>query len=272
MAVDSSGALYVGQIGPILKISPGGTKTSPGGTVTTFANLGSPDGLAVDSAGNVFVAEVNQVFKISPSGVMTTFAGTGQYGDSGDGGPAINASFGFFSGIAFDSVGDLILADGTIRKITPDGIVHTVANATCCSSPDGSMLDGGSGSIGVDSAGNAYIALYLSSVVRKVTPTGIVTNVAGNPAADSVGDGGPAVDAQLSIPEAVAVDVSGMFISRITEIPAFGWCRPAARSRLSQATAPRASRAMADPLPAHNWEVPWAWQLTLRETCSSPST
>jgi trimeric autotransporter adhesin len=203
ITVDASGALYIGQNGPILKISPEGA-------VTTLANVAShPAGLVVDSSGNLYVGDVVQVLKVSPSGTVTTFAGTGQYGDSGDGGPALNATFGFLSGLAFDPAGDLIVFDGSMRKITPDGIVSTIADASCCSPPDGSTLNGLGGALGVDSAGDAYVALPLSGVVREVTPSGSVSTIAGNPNADSVGDGGPAIDAQLSTPEAVAVDAHG---------------------------------------------------------------
>jgi len=173
VAVDSSGALYIGDQGHILKVSPSGT-------VAILAAQVSPTGLAVDSAGNLFVAaEASfQVLEISPGGTVTTVAGNGKMGDSGDGGPAINATLGFLSGLALDSAGDLIIADGTIRTVTPDGNIHTIANATCCSSPNGGVHDLG-GTIAVDAAGDIYAGVYFAAALRKVTSSGGVSDVAG---------------------------------------------------------------------------------------------
>jgi hypothetical protein len=144
-------------------------------------------GVAVDRNGNLFngnlfVVDYTGVRRVSPSGTVTTVAGgTGTIGDTGDGGPATAAGFIGPTAGALDYAGNLYIGDvSRVRKVSPDGIINTVAG--------GGKDDPGDGgpainariaveSIAVDVNGNLYIAGY--SRVRKVSPGGTITTVAG---------------------------------------------------------------------------------------------
>ena len=119
------------------------------GGPATKAQLSAPSGSAVDNSGNLYIADyVNlRVRKVSTNGIITTVAGNGGSGFSGDGGyAAINATFLGPQGVALDSAGNLYIADcdcyedgsgAYIRKVSPSGIITTVAgNGTCCFSGD----------------------------------------------------------------------------------------------------------------------------------------
>ncbi len=121
-------------------------------------------------------------------------------------------------GIAIDAVGNLLRShdtgNGRIRKVTPDGVIQTVAgNGTFGFSGDGgpaaaALFDSPSG-IAMDAVGNLYIADAGNNRVRKVTPGRVISTVAGNGIFGFSGDGGAATDAQLRSPYSVAVDAAG---------------------------------------------------------------
>ncbi len=205
VAVDRSGAVFVAEYDRIRKLLPDNT------IATIATGLSNPGGVAVDSDGNLYFANESQVFKVATNGKQTTIAGKpNAFVDSGDGGPALNASFGIIIGLAIDSVGDVLVADGTIRSITPDGVVHTVASTPCCDAANRYMAwAGNAGALAVDPSGNAYLAILLGDVLRRITPQGDVSTVAGTDHPTYVGDGGPAIGGQLSTPQAVAVDAAG---------------------------------------------------------------
>jgi sugar lactone lactonase YvrE len=189
----------------------------------------------LDKSGNIFVADTgnNRVRKITPQGTISTVAGNGTAGFSGDNGPAISAelnspSFGDDpSGLAVDASGNLFIADfgnNRIRKVTPQGIITTVAGSGGAGPTGaGSSGDGGLATsaqlndphgVAVDTSGNLFIADSGNCRIRKVTPQGIITTVAGNNCDTSLGDGGPAISAGLQLPWGVAVDASGnLFIA-----------------------------------------------------------
>ena len=131
-----------------------------GGWKTTRSIYGlshcNPQGMAFDAAGVMYLADQDNyvVRKVTPAGVISTVAGNGHQGFSGDGGPAISAALYDPSGVAVDSVGNLYIADFNnrrIRKVTPDGVISTVAG-------NGGML-GDSGDGGpATSAANARVA------------------------------------------------------------------------------------------------------------------
>jgi len=203
----------------------------PGGVITIVAGTGKmgtagdrgpainaqldyPVGIAIDAVGAIYIAEplAHWVRKVTPDGKIVTVAGNGTFGLSGDGGPATSASLASPQGLAIDAAGNLYIADGSIRKVTPSGLISTVAGGGMDHPGDGgpatsAWLNGAVG-VAVDAAGNLYIADSADHRVRKVTPAGIISTVAGNGTFGSVGDGGPATAAQLA-PRRVAVDSAG---------------------------------------------------------------
>jgi RHS repeat-associated protein len=149
--------------------------------------------------------------------VITTVAGTGTFGYSGDGGPAVNAQLRYPSGVAVDAAGNLYIADQTIqriRKVDANGIITTVAGT-------GTYGFGGDGGLAinaklsfpygvtVDAVGNVYILDSNNYRIRKVDTNGIITTVAGNGSRGYSGDGGPAVNAQIWDPRFATVDRGG---------------------------------------------------------------
>jgi trimeric autotransporter adhesin len=200
IAVDEAGDVFIAESNGIRKLSPAGGLTS------VLANV-SASTLALDVNGNLYIATSAEILKVA-GGQVTTFAGSSKvFYDSGDGGPAIDASFGAISGLAIDSAGDVIVQDGTIRSISPDGIIHTVVGGACCIVPGAYASE--AGSIAVDPVGNIYVGFLLGDEVLQVSPQGIVTSFAGTTNPTFIGDNGPAIDGQLYVPEAVAVDATG---------------------------------------------------------------
>jgi sugar lactone lactonase YvrE len=200
------------------------------------AQLIEPRGAAVDAAGNLYIADMIdcRIRKVAPNGTITTVAGNGTYGYSGDGGPATSAQLGQPMGVAVDAVGNLYIADANnyvIRKVAANGAISTIAgNGTRGYSGDGGPSTSaellGPRGLAVDAVGDLYIADYgwgcvcsalcappancAASVIRKVTPRGVITTVAGKGITPGYsGDGGPATNAQLNDPVGVAVDAAG---------------------------------------------------------------
>jgi uncharacterized protein (TIGR03437 family) len=192
--------------------------------LATNAGIGAVTGMAVDTAGNVYFNGLNCVFRLDPHGALTRVAGAAAGGYSGDGGPAINAGVntdidegGPEAGVAVDRNGNLYIADTynhRVRRVSPDGIMSTVAgDGTPGFSGDGgpaihAQLINPAG-IAVDTSGNLYIADPSASEVRKVSPEGIISTVAGDGAQGYSGDGAPATGANLNWPIGVAVDGAG---------------------------------------------------------------
>ena len=203
------------------------------------ARLCYPTGIARDSAGNLYIADGgnNRIRRIAATtGVITTIAGNHDYmGDqnfSGDGGPAIDAGLDWPSWMAFAANGDLYFSDegnNRVRKITPAGIISTVAGSgpVGWSWPEQSYAgDGGPATaallngvqgLAFDSHGNLYIADLANHRIRMVTPAGVISTIAGSgPHGGSIGgsiggfsgDGGSALAAQLSRPQGLAIDAA----------------------------------------------------------------
>jgi sugar lactone lactonase YvrE len=141
--------------------------------------------VTVDGAGNVYVADRNNqtIRKVTAAGVVSTLAGTAGMFGSADGTGAA-ALFNEPTGVAVDSAGNVYVADTdncTIRKVTPVGVVTTLAGGTI-GSADGTgaaALFNEPTGVAVDSAGNVYVVDTGNSTIRKVTPTGTTTTVAG---------------------------------------------------------------------------------------------
>jgi len=225
VAVDSAGTVYVADTwnSTIRKVTPGGVVTTLAGLAGTYgsadgtgsaARFDATYGVAVDNAGNLYVADGNQAIrKVTPAGLVTTLAGTLSYGSANGTGSA--ARFFKPSGVAVDSAGNVYVADmrnHTIRKVTPAGVVTTLAGLAGSS---GSANGTGSAArffnpsgVAVDSAGNVYVADYYNSTIRKVTPGGVVTTLAG--VARSPGsDDGTGSAARFNYPYSVAVSSAG---------------------------------------------------------------
>lgn len=233
LAVDRTGDLYVANRNRVHKVSAGGIVTTfagnggePGysgdGGPATGAQLYNTRGLALDSAGNLYIADTKRVRKVSPDGIITTAAGGGN-NDPGDGGPATRAQLNNAWAIDVDNAGNLYIADieynssggkYRVRKVSPDGIISTVAgDGTFGYSGDGGPATGAqlNGPVGlaVDSAGNLFIADTYNGRVRRVSPDGIITTVAGTGVAGYSGDGGPANSAQFGSLSGLAIDSAG---------------------------------------------------------------
>src|ERR1019366_4069205 len=187
-----------------------------------------PD-LAVDAQGNLYVCDLGNamVMRIGPDGIINVVAGNGLISVSGDGGPAINASFYVATAMTIDRAGGIYVADsiGTLRKVTPDGIIQTIAGQQ----NSGFAGDGGPATqalfkapygLAVDAAGSLYISDTSNFRIRKITPDGIVHTIAGTGTQGYTGDGGPATAAQLLGPSRLTLDGNGnIFFVDLANLP-----------------------------------------------------
>jgi sugar lactone lactonase YvrE len=221
VVVDAGGNVYVADYENhvIRKITPNGDASILAGSTEgwtdatgTDAQFNGPAGLAIDSSGNVYVADYdnNVIRKITPNGTVTTVAGSGSRGAADGQGAA--ASFDRPNGLKVDASGHIYVADASnhlIRKITPDGVVTTLAGSTQ-GFADGTgvtaQFDYPWG-IALDADGNIYVADSSNNKIRKITPNGVVTTLAGSGSTGSVNGVGPT--AQFDDPLDVAVDASG---------------------------------------------------------------
>ena len=234
LAVDSDGNLYIADVSNhrIRRVDPSGTITTIAGTGTrgysgdngpaVRAQLQFPSGVAVDRAGNLYIADTNnrRIRQVDPSGIITTFAGTGEEGPSGDGGPAVQAAIGTTERVTVDHTGNLYFSVGSqfsIRRVDPSGTITTYARDAGGFGSD--VGDGGPAveaslkapvGVAVDGEGNLYIADMGNDRIRRVDPSGIITTFAGiGEDGGGLGDGGPAVEASLVEPQGVAVGGEG---------------------------------------------------------------
>ena len=173
--------------------------------------------MVIDKGGSIYLASQYLVRKIDPAGIISTVAGTGVSGYSGDGGPAIAATFMGITDIAVDTFGNLFIADflsDRVRKVDSAGIVTTVAgNGGVGYSVDGTLaasaLLNRPFSVAADNLGNFYLGEYNNNVIRKVNSAGVLLTVAGNGTWGYSGDGGPATAAEMTAPVAIKVDAMG---------------------------------------------------------------
>ena len=203
---------------------------SPATSMPTSVAIGAAFAIATDSAGDTYISIQNAVLKLDATGNLTLAAGNGNPGDSGDGGPAIQARIGVPMALAVDAAGTLYIADapnGRIRKVTSDGIISAVAGSGngCFCATDGAG-DGGPAiaaplyypnQLAVDAKGNVYIGELDTARVRRVSQDGIIATVVGTGGAGGYsGDGGPAASAQIGVPWGLAIDSTGnLFISDV---------------------------------------------------------
>ena len=237
LGVDGAGNVYVADSGnsTIRKITPEGAVTTLAGAAGqpghsdgkgAAARFYWPFGIAVTGSGTVYVGEpVNDIIrKITPDGVVTTLAGQvlsdGNLTGEAQATPSIDgqgtaATFDFPHGLALDAAGNLLVADtgnNLIRKVSPDGIVSTVAGLTLVRGhADGSTATATlfhPTALTVDGSGTIYVADTLNEAIRRITPAGAVTTLAGTAwqpgSADGTGAG-----ATFNHPSGIAVDPSG---------------------------------------------------------------
>jgi uncharacterized protein (TIGR03437 family) len=213
LALDSSGNLYIADSANnvVRMVTTSGTITTFAGNniagysgdmaLATGAQLFNPVGVTADTAGNVYIADTgNNVIRQVYNGNIVTFAEGFTQPDA----------------VAVDSSGNIYVADTQGRRIVKygNGVYTTIAG----NGYGGFSGDNGPGpsaalydpmGLTVDSSGNVYIADTFNSRIRKLTPSAIITSIAGNGTLYFSGDGGPATQAALHFPHGVAVDSSG---------------------------------------------------------------
>jgi sugar lactone lactonase YvrE len=184
--------------------------------IGSSAHFFQPESVAVDNAGNLYVADTfnNTIRKITPAGAVSTLAGLARATGSADGGGS-SARFYAPAGVALDSAGNVYVADtnnSTIRKITPAGVVSTLAGSAGVSgNADGSgsaaqfSFPGG---VAVDGADNVYVADTFNDTIRKITPSGLVSTLAGMAGTEGSADGIRSA-ARFNVPYGIAVDGAG---------------------------------------------------------------
>jgi sugar lactone lactonase YvrE len=226
LAVDGEGNIYVADSGnnSIRKITASGAVTTLAGTpgsaghqdgTGASALFGFPDAVAVDGGGNVYVSDsqYNTVRKITPGGVVTTLAGTPGVKGSADGAGSA-AQFNQPAGIGVDSSGNVYVADSgnqTVRKITSSGTVSTLAGlAGVSGSTDATgsaaRFNGPDG-LACDAAGDVYVS-EITDTIRRISPAGVVSTIAGNPGVPGPNDG-VGIDALFYQPASLALDQVG---------------------------------------------------------------
>ena len=249
MAVDGAGNVYIADFGNhrIRRVDGSGTISTIAGTgeqgssgdggPAVAAQLNAPNGVAVDGSGNVYIADTenHRIRRVNVTGTISTFAGTGEGGYSGDGGPPVAAQLHSPRGVAVDGSGNVYIADTEnhrIRQVNVTGTISTIAGTGEGYSGDGgpavaAQLHSPS-SVAVDGAGNVYVADFFNSRIRRVDISGTISTIAGTGRRGYSGDGGPAVAAQLHSPSSVAVDGAGnvyvadFFNSRIRRVDISG--------------------------------------------------
>ena len=225
LALDSAGNLYVAD-----QFNGRVRRITPGGTIDTYAgngNLSGPAGdgglatsavvftgtVAVDGGGNLYVVDNARIRKITPDGIIAPVAGSGAFGYGGDDGPALKASISP-TAVAVDATGNLYISEysSRVRKVDTLGIITTVAgNGTPGFSGDNGLATSAQLAnpqwVAVDTAGNLYITDQGNARIRRVTPGGIITTVAGNGTFGFTPDGGSALGPIA--PAGITVDVAG---------------------------------------------------------------
>lgn len=225
LAVGPDGTVYVVDAGnyTIRKITPAAVVSTIAGTVKhsasvdgqgTAAAFCGPRQVAVDAQGTLYVTEIAAVRKVTPQGAVSTLAGSNTLELGSVDGPALSARFQYPYGIAVDAAGNVYVADTqdhTIRKITPAGIVSTIAG----SHGQAGVADGvGTAArfnlplgLAMATDGNLYVADYGNATVRKITPDGTVSTFLG--VAGICANVPGALPGKLAWPQSVALDPTG---------------------------------------------------------------
>lgn len=217
LTADAAGNTYISNFDnhSIHKISTTGANSVFVGASGSFS---SPGGLNFDLGGDLYLADQknNKIKKISSTGFVTTVAGSGATGSLD--GNAASATFNNPAGVAVDRAGNVYVADAgnnKIRKITPAGVVSTLAGNGTAGSTDGTGTNARlyyPTGITIDPLDNLYIADYRNNRIRKISPSGVVTTLAGNGSAGNLN--GIGTNSSFNGPIMLAFDVQGnLFIT-----------------------------------------------------------
>ncbi|MCD6018417.1 MAG: hypothetical protein K0S53_1538 [Bacteroidetes bacterium] len=228
-AFDATGNIYIGDYlnRRIRKVNSSGIISTIAGTgvigysgdggLAINAQLYSPSDIAVDASGNIYFTDTwNYVIrKIDPSGIITTIAGDGVKGNTGNGGPAIDARLWNPEGMIIDKNNNIFFTEGNghrVRKIDASGIITLIAGTSQGYSGDGGQASAAKLNypmgITVDVFGNLYIAEEGNHIIRKIDTLGVISTLAGNGGQGSSGDGANALNATLNSPIDVSIDSS----------------------------------------------------------------
>lgn len=239
IALDPAGSLFIADTGSHRvrrvdrsgKISTyagtGATGSAGDGGPATQARLDQPVGVAIGPAGAIYVSDLasNLVRRVDEAGTITTYAGTGEPGYEGDGGPAVSALLDAPGALAVDLEGNLYLADtlnDRIRRVDASGNITTYAGTGV----RGFAGDGGQAvdshlslalgprseigsALAADVQGDLFIADTGNERVREVSVAGVITTIAGDGEQSYRGDGAFADRASFDTPISVAVDIDG---------------------------------------------------------------
>lgn len=200
-------------IAPIVPTNSGGAVPATiYGQVSDYASgFSTATGVALNAAGVVYVADWgnNQIIKVTAPGAQSVFAGSGAIGTAD--GQGTLASFNAPDALAADAAGNIYVADqanNMIRKITPGGLVSTLAGNPTPGANDGTGAAASFNNprgLTVDIAGNVFVADQANNLIRKITPAGVVTTYAGG----GTQTNGPRLSVSFSTPTAVEIDATG---------------------------------------------------------------
>jgi uncharacterized protein (TIGR03437 family) len=212
----------------VRRLSPNGTVTTVAGNQfggfsgdggpATQAMLNLPTQVALDSSGRIYIADqLNHRIRVVTNGTITTFAGNGTQASTGDGQAATGASINQPTGVTVDANGSVYIGEllgCRIRKVTPDGRISTIAgNGNCADTGDGGPASAAAVSnvrnLVFDSQGNLYFSQFNPHKVRRITPQGIISTMAGSSLTGFSGDGGLATSAALNQPSGLAIGPDG---------------------------------------------------------------
>jgi len=224
VTVDSSGNIYVADAEDNNRIR----KITSSGVVSTFAGSGVsgfadgsptsarfsyPSGIAVDASGTVYVSDLynNRIRKITSSGVVSTLAGSGVAGSAD--GVGTGAQFNVPGDVTVDASSVVYAVDGIgiVRKITPNGIVTTIAQPGVSgweSAPPGPPQYGSLTGIAVSKSGFVYVSDAAKNIIRKITPNGGVSTFAGSGSPGTAN--GVGVLASFDFPAGLVIDSDGV--------------------------------------------------------------